>query len=101
MPLFLVRRTKPFDSAVDFDAAMFRALVCTQAFPGLKWIRSYTTEAVQTSYCVYEANSADDIRAYSRMASIPYDEILEVGELTREAYWTPALNDGRPPALAS
>ncbi|MEX0783274.1 MAG: nickel-binding protein [Dehalococcoidia bacterium] len=97
--MFLVRRTNPFGTAAELDAAIFRALVCTKAFPGMKWIRTYYTPGVKAAYCVYEAKSADDIAAYSRLANAPYDEIVEVGELTRDAYWTPEVERERAPLL--
>lgn len=101
MPLYLVRRTNPFGAEADLDAAMFRTLVCTKAFPGLRWIRTYHTPGGERAYCVYEANSRDDVHRYSRAANVPYDEIIEVGELTRELYWTPEIEQARVPALAS
>lgn len=79
---------------------MFRALMCAKAFPGLKWIRTYHTAGVKTAYCVYRAHSADDVRAYSRLANIAFDEVMEVAELTEETYWTPEVEDERVPALA-
>jgi hypothetical protein len=97
LALFLVPRTEPFAGESDLDAAMFRALLCAQSFPGFKWIRTYYTEDSKKAFCVYEANSADDVRAYSRLANIPYDAVIEVEELTRETYWTPAFEDAATP----
>ena len=109
MPLFLVRRTNPFATATDLDAAMFRGLICSKAFPGLKWIRTYYTDGVSTAWCVYEANTLQDVAEYSRRASLAYDEIVEIAELTQESYWTPRRreivhgvdSEERVPALAS
>jgi hypothetical protein len=93
--MFLVPRSDPFSSVTDLDAAMFRALVCSNSIAGLKWIRTYYTPGVKTSWCVFEANSAEDIAAYSRLANIPYDDIIEVAEITRDAYWSPEPEEDR------
>ncbi len=108
MSLFLVRRTNPFATATDLDAAMFRGLICSKEFPGLKWLRTYYTEGVTTSWCVYEAASLQDVAEYSKRASLQYDEIVQIAELTDESYWTPqrrelaheANAEERVPALA-
>ena len=109
MPLFLVRRTNPYAKPTDLDAAMFRGLICSKEFPGLKWLRTYHTDGMTSAWCVYEANSIDDVAEYSNRASLDYDEIVEIAELTHESYWTPRkseMTDGvdteeRIPALAS
>ena len=100
MPIFLVPRSDPFGTATDLDAAMFRALICSKAIPGLTWIRTYHTPGVKTAWCVYEANCAEDIATYSRLADIAYDDIIEVGELTQEAYWSPEPQEERELSLA-
>src|SRR5688572_13063656 len=78
LPLFLVRRTNPYAKPTDLDAAMFRGLICSKEFPGLKWLRTYHTDGMTSAWCVYEANSIDDVAEYSNRASLDYDEIVEI-----------------------
>ena len=101
MPLYLVRRTDPFRTQVDIDAAIFRSLTCAGAFPGLTWVRSFYNPEHKQSLCIYEAECEDDIKRHSKLASVPYDSILEVGELTPDQFWSSAAAVPLEPALAS
>ena len=101
LPLYLVRRTDPFRTELDIDAAIFRSLTCAGAFPGLTWVRSFYNAERKQSLCIYEANCEDDIKRHSQLASVPYDSIFEVGELTPDQFWSSPADVPFEAALAS
>lgn len=86
MPLYRIRRNVGDISEPEVDAASFRAILCGAEFPGLRWHRSYFDKAAGWIDCIYEANSAEDIREHARIARIPCDEIHEVVEVKPETY---------------
>jgi hypothetical protein len=46
--------------------------------PGVKWIRSYVSDAEGKIYCEYDAPSIDAIIEHARRAGIPVDRVSEV-----------------------
>ncbi|HEX6031547.1 MAG TPA: nickel-binding protein [Tepidiformaceae bacterium] len=99
MPLFVIRRRLEGHSESELDAAMFRSLVCTNAFSDMRWVRTFWNAEREESLCVYDAACMDDLREFTQMANIPCDEIWEVAELTPEVYWASHANPA--PAIAS
>lgn len=47
---------------------------------GVSWLYSFLSVDKRKTYCLYEAESADAIRAAARRAGIPADVIVEVGQ---------------------
>jgi len=88
MTTYLVKRNIAGAGPNDYDAALFRALSCVYDFPGLKWLHSFWDREGAVSYCVYEAESIEQIYEHSALAHIPCDEVsvvLATGPDTYEA----------------
>ena len=79
MALFLIRRDVRGSNQEDIDAGTWRAVSCAYNFDGLKWINSYWDVEGQRVFCVYEAESAEQIRMHSRLARISCEEVIPVG----------------------
>lgn len=76
MPLFLVKRS--FAEQIDLSDEQIRALEITGQEFGVRWIESFLSADRLQSYCLFEAPSADRIRAASARGGMPIDAILEV-----------------------
>jgi hypothetical protein len=86
VPLYRIRRNVGPISQEEMDASAFRALICAQQFPGLKWHRSYWDRAAGFVDCFYEAADAVQIEEHARTARIPCDEVRVVDELVPATY---------------
>jgi hypothetical protein len=53
---------------------------------GVKWLFSFLSPDKRKTYCLYEAPSAEAIRAAARRANVPADVIVEVSELRPEMF---------------
>ncbi len=53
---------------------------------GVKWLFSFLSEDKKKTYCLYEAESAEAIRAAARRANLPADVIIEVSDLRPEMF---------------
>ncbi len=79
MPLFLV--TRNFAEQVNLSDEQIRALEITNDEFGIRWIESFLSADRLQSYCLFEAPSADRLRAASASSGLPIDAILEVNAL--------------------
>ena len=79
MPVFMIERQFA-EELMSVDA------------PGLKqindeatvqWLYSFLSKDKRKTYCLYEAESADAIRAAAQRAGIPADVIIEVSQTIR------------------
>ena len=59
-------------------AAARRSVAVLADMPGVRWIRSYVSEAEGKIYCEYDAPDAEAIREHARRAGLPVDRISEV-----------------------
>lgn len=76
MPVFMVERQ--FAEALEsVDAA---AITRINDEEGVEWLYSFLSADKRKTYCLYEAESADAIRAAARRAGLPADVIAEVGQ---------------------
>jgi Protein of unknown function (DUF4242) len=48
---------------------------------GVQWLISFLSADKRKTYCLYEATSPEAIREAARLAGVPADVIIEVGEL--------------------
>ena len=53
---------------------------------GVQWLYSFLSADKRKTYCLYEAPSAEAIRAAAARAGIPADVIVEVSELRPEMF---------------
>ena len=76
MPLFLIERT--YAEALDLDAVDTDELREINSLEGVEWIYSFLSADKRKTYCLYEAESADAIRAAAARAGLPADAVIEV-----------------------
>jgi hypothetical protein len=89
MPLFVIERA--FAEDVDVSGEDIRAIDEINADEGVRWIFSFLSADRRQSYCLYEAPSAEAIRAAARRSDLPADAVVEVGPASMEL--TPRLRD--------
>lgn len=80
MPVFLVERNFAEQLQVTPDGAA--SINRVNAEIGVQWLISFLSADKKKTYCLYEASSADEIRAAAARNGVPADVIIEVGELT-------------------
>ena len=80
MPKYLIERNIPGAGALA--PAELKVLsaksngVLRELGPDLQWVQSYVVQ--DRIYCVYNAKSAELVKAHARQAGFPADAILEV-----------------------
>lgn len=72
MPRYLVQRYFSATPLTDRDPA---ELVELNRVNGVVWLHSYVTEDPRRTFCLYEAESPEAIRAASRRAALPVESI--------------------------
>jgi Protein of unknown function (DUF4242) len=82
MPLFVIERA--FAEDVDVSGEDIRAIDEINADEGVRWIFSFLSADRRQSYCLYEAPSAEAIRAAARRSDLPADAVVEVGPASQE-----------------
>ena len=82
MNLYVIIRRNGFASGPDLEAAGARSTAAgDQPGSGVRWIRSYVTgeeSGELGTFCIYEADGPEAIRAHARAAVLPVDEIVPV-----------------------
>ena len=86
MPLYLIDRDISSFDENDLEGAALRALACTYSFQGMRWVRSFLNEETGASFCIYEAESAEDLREHAVLANLPCDEVREVTEIEPQRF---------------
>lgn len=84
MARFLIERN--FAEAVEVskdDADNIRRINDDE---GIRWLFSFLSPDKRKTYCLYEAPSAEAIRAAARRLNIPADVIVEVSEVRPEMF---------------
>ncbi len=80
MNLYMIVRRNGFANGPDLEAAAARSAEAgEQPDSGVRWIRSYVTgeeSGELGTFCVYEADSPEAIRAHAAAATLPVDEIV-------------------------
>ena len=84
MPLFLIERN--FAEDVLLDNASVGHVKQINDEIGIQWLYSFLSDDKRKTYCLYEAPSADAIRAAAQRLGIPADVIIEVSEVRPERY---------------
>jgi hypothetical protein len=78
MPRYIIERSAPGLSREDLMAAGRRSVAALADMPGVRWIRSYVSDAEGKIYCEYDAPDAEAIREHARRAGLPVDRISEI-----------------------
>jgi hypothetical protein len=99
--LFLIKRVIGDASQTEVDGAIFRAKACAYDFPGLHWQHSYWDKSAGITYCIYEAESKEQIVAHSRRASLICDEVSAVSLLSPDQYFGDSSGTPQPAEAAA
>jgi hypothetical protein len=78
MPQYIIERSVPGLSREELFAAGRRSVAALNEMSGVRWIRSYVSDAEGKIYCEYDAPSAEAILEHARRAGLPVDRISEV-----------------------
>jgi hypothetical protein len=82
MDLYVIVRRNGWATAADLDEAAARSTAeGDKPGSGVRWIRSYVTAEESGrvgTYCIYEADSPEAIRAHAAASDLPVDEIVPV-----------------------
>ena len=84
MPLFVIERN--YAEQLELDSDQVRLVEEVNADEGVHWLFSFLTADRQRTYCLYEAPSADAIRAAARRNDLPADVIMEVEQISADMY---------------
>ena len=79
MPIYLIERNYAEDLAIDAEIAAGLMRINTDA--GVRWLYSFLSADKRKTYCLYEAESMDEIRIAAARAGLPADVITEVTDL--------------------
>ena len=79
MPLYVIERT--FAEQLELTGEDVRLIEAVNGDEGVQWLFSFLTADKHKTYCLYEAPSAQAIRAAARRNRIPADAIIEVDRL--------------------
>ena len=84
MDLYVIVRRNGFASAEDLQEAAARSThEGDKDGSGVRWIRSYVVSedgGELGTFCIYQADSPDAIRAHADAADLPVDEIVPVAD---------------------
>jgi Protein of unknown function (DUF4242) len=84
MDLYVIVRRNGFASPEDLQEAAARStLEGDRDGSGVRWIRSYVVSEKSGelgTFCIYEAESPEAIRAHADAADLPVDEIVPVAD---------------------
>jgi len=80
VPVFLIERNFAEQLEINPEAAAVVNRINGDA--GVNWLVSFLSADKKKTYCLYEAPSAEAIREAARLAGLPADEIVEVGEIS-------------------
>ena len=84
MDLYVIRRRDAWASAPELEAAADRSTAeGDKPESGVRWIRSYVVEEESGrlgTFCIYQAESPEAIRAHADAAGMPADEIVPIAD---------------------
>lgn len=89
MPLFVAKRTLPGITPEALMSAGLRAKTCcaemTQEGESVRWVRSFFLPSTQQTHCYFDAASQQAVAEANQRARVPFDEIVEVVEMTPDS----------------
>jgi len=88
MPLFVAKRTLPGITPAALMSAGVRAKTCcaemTQEGESVRWVRSFFLPSTEQTHCYFDAASKLLVEEANQRARVPFDEVIEVIEMTPE-----------------
>ena len=78
MPRYIIERSVPGLTREQLDAASRRSIAVIAELPGVRWIRSYVSDAEGKIYCEYDAPDVETVLEHARRTGIPADRVAEV-----------------------
>lgn len=78
MPRYIIERSVPGLSRERLAEASRRSIAVLSDLPGVRWIRSYVSDAEGKMFCEYDAPSVEAIREHARRAGVSVDRIFEI-----------------------
>ena len=88
MPLFLIERNFAEEVLPTVEGQSQIQEINDEI--GVQWVYSFISADKRKTYCLYEAASAEAIRAAAERAGMPADVIIEVSQLRPEMFGLPA-----------
>ena len=82
MALYVIERN--FADQLDLSDDDVELIEEINGGEGVRWLFSFLSADRRRTYCLYEAPSADAIRAAAKRADVPADEVVEVGAAAPE-----------------
>ena len=84
MQLYVIQRRNGFRDADDLQAAAARSTAeGDKDGSGVRWIRSYVVQeegGELGTFCIYEADSQEAIRAHAAASQMAADEVVQVAD---------------------
>lgn len=78
MPRYIIERSVPALTQDQLAEAARKSINALADMPGVKWIRSYVSDAEGKIYCEYDAPSVEAILEHARRAGLPVDRVSQV-----------------------
>ena len=78
MPRYIIERSVPALTQDQLAEAARKSINTLADMPGVKWIRSYVSDAEGKIYCEYDAPSVEAILEHARRAGLPVDRVSQV-----------------------
>lgn len=89
MPQFVAIRNLPGISADALTAAGTQVKTCVAGMQNegvpVRWLRSFFLPASSQTHCYFEGPSLADVTELNRRAGLPFEQIVEVAEMTPES----------------
>ena len=76
MPIYMIERK--FAERLDLSPEDIESVKAINDEVGVEWLYSFLSADRMRTYCLYQANSAEDILRAAERAGIPANEIVEV-----------------------
>jgi hypothetical protein len=79
MAKFIIERN--FAEQLNLTKKDVKGIESVNEEEGVRWLYSFLSADKRKSYCLYEADNPEAIRASARRLNVPADSIIEVNEL--------------------
>ena len=85
MKMYAILRRRGWRTPEDLEVAGARSAKVgdEDMSDDIRWIRSYALaedDGTVGTVCIYEASSADAVRAHAERADLPVDEVIEIAD---------------------